>query len=195
MITNKVEILSRIAAEHKKWELESFGHQEAKRPALGMIEELGELAHCLLKFQQGIRGFEVFEKYVTEARDAIADIGIYLISVAWKNQQFTFNDLTEEDFIFGVWAIPQDRTEHLNRIVAAEINYAEVASLIIQLYTDTVNEGVCFDDLSADNIIALFIQLEELAMILFGVSAVDLIESIWKGSVQKRDKTRQMSSV
>ena len=49
--------------------------------ALGVCEEAGELAHAVLKFKQGIRGYDS-EKTRTEVSDAIGDIFIYACGVA-----------------------------------------------------------------------------------------------------------------
>lgn len=49
---------------------------------LGVMEELGELAHCLLKRAQGIRGYDNPDKFRAESRDAIGDCLIYLTQVA-----------------------------------------------------------------------------------------------------------------
>lgn len=48
---------------------------------LGVSEETGELAHAVLKYKQGIRGYDL-EKTKTEAADAIGDIMIYAMGVA-----------------------------------------------------------------------------------------------------------------
>jgi NTP pyrophosphatase (non-canonical NTP hydrolase) len=48
---------------------------------LGVSEETGELAHAVLKYKQGIRGYD-FEKTKAEAADAIGDIIIYAMGAA-----------------------------------------------------------------------------------------------------------------
>jgi NTP pyrophosphatase (non-canonical NTP hydrolase) len=45
-----------------------------------MVEELGELAHHVLKRQQGIRGEEV--DHEAEIRDACADLVIFMMGLA-----------------------------------------------------------------------------------------------------------------
>lgn len=49
--------------------------------ALGVAEESGELAHAVLKYKQGIRGYD-FAKTHDEVADAIGDIIIYAMGVA-----------------------------------------------------------------------------------------------------------------
>ena len=48
-------------------------------PSLGVLEEIGETAHCLLKHKQGIRGFENKEFFLGELADGIADTAIYCL--------------------------------------------------------------------------------------------------------------------
>jgi NTP pyrophosphatase (non-canonical NTP hydrolase) len=49
---------------------------------MGVVEEVGELAHHILKRKQGIRGTP--EYHHVEIRDACADIIIYLTGVATR---------------------------------------------------------------------------------------------------------------
>jgi hypothetical protein len=49
---------------------------------LGMMEELGELAHCSLKRIQGIRGFDDHDFYIKNYIDAVGDIGVYASNYA-----------------------------------------------------------------------------------------------------------------
>jgi NTP pyrophosphatase (non-canonical NTP hydrolase) len=51
--------------------------------ALGVCEEAGELAHAVLKYKQGIRGYDL-KKTQAEVADAIGDIFIYACGVADK---------------------------------------------------------------------------------------------------------------
>jgi len=47
---------------------------------MGMVEEMGELAHHLLKSRQGIRGGDV--DHEAEIRDACADLVIFTMGIA-----------------------------------------------------------------------------------------------------------------
>lgn len=75
------------------WSREMFGDQVSKAtgaalgslaPLLGIGEELGELQHVVLKRHQGIRGYELDERYWEDRDDAIADILIYLCDFACR---------------------------------------------------------------------------------------------------------------
>jgi len=54
------------------WRVRNFPDADADQQLLGMIEELGELAHANLKQKQGIR-----EKSAADEQDAIGDMLIY----------------------------------------------------------------------------------------------------------------------
>lgn len=69
--------------EHRIWLNHNFPNQQAHDALLGLIEEVGELAHAHLKAQQGIRG--TLEEHHSDAKDAIGDIMIYLASYCNTN--------------------------------------------------------------------------------------------------------------
>lgn len=69
--------------EHRKWLKHNFPDQQAHDALLGLIEEVGELAHAHLKAQQSIRGTS--QKHRADAVDAIGDIMIYLASYCNTN--------------------------------------------------------------------------------------------------------------
>lgn len=69
--------LHAIQKAQKAWADRNFGSDTpAYRPLLGAIEELGELCHHRLKYEQGIRNTE---NHMEEMRDAVGDINIYLM--------------------------------------------------------------------------------------------------------------------
>ena len=59
------------------WRRKNFPNADVQSQFLGVVEEVGELSHAMLKYQQGIRGYD-YDKFADEAQDAIADIQIYL---------------------------------------------------------------------------------------------------------------------
>jgi len=71
--------LNQLQAEHQEWAEHNFPNQAEHEALLGLIEELGELAHAHLKYEQGIRGYDE-EYYRVHASDAVGDIMIYLAS-------------------------------------------------------------------------------------------------------------------
>lgn len=70
-----------IQQEQKIWSEYNFGEQPIHRPFFGMTEELGELAHALLKSEQGIRNHEGHD---AKAKDAFGDLFIYMMDFANK---------------------------------------------------------------------------------------------------------------
>ncbi len=77
-------LLSQLQREHKRWLDRNFPDQQPHDALLGLIEEVGELAHAHLKHEQGIRGLDDKE-FRKQAGDAIGDIVIYLASYCNTN--------------------------------------------------------------------------------------------------------------
>jgi hypothetical protein len=67
-----------------EWSHRNFG--EKQNPYLGLVEELGELAHCLLKREQGIRGYDNPSYFIGEYMDAIGDMCIYAANYAYNEK-------------------------------------------------------------------------------------------------------------
>lgn len=68
-------MLRKLQDEQRPWVKHNFGDRPSWMPLLGIMEELGELAHAHLKQAQGIRTSEDHEAM---AKDAVADIVIFL---------------------------------------------------------------------------------------------------------------------
>ncbi len=86
------------------WSHRNFGGQPAILPLLGVVEEVGELAHAELKGIQGIRHTpeEIDEMKI----DAVGDIVIYLADYCVRSQidlgaaiQITWNKVRVRDWI------------------------------------------------------------------------------------------------
>lgn len=60
------------------WRQRNFPNADADEQLLGMVEEVGELSHAVLKHKQGIRGFENEIKFAAAQVDALGDLLIYL---------------------------------------------------------------------------------------------------------------------
>ncbi len=75
------EDLSLIQADLAFWQKQNFGRVTELEMLAGVVEEVGELAHALLKHRQGIRGMEGEGAMVEAAGDAIADAMICLIQL------------------------------------------------------------------------------------------------------------------
>jgi len=87
----------------KEWFEYNFPKGTASQQLIGMTEELGELAHAHLKFEQGIRGNSV--ELLEQGKDAIADLFIFAMNYCtlkgWKIEELlesTFNKIIKRDW-------------------------------------------------------------------------------------------------
>lgn len=71
------------------WQVKNFGEQPASRMLMGVVEEVGELAHAQLKMEQGIRGSAA--EHEATGKDAVGDILVYLANYCsmkgWSMQE------------------------------------------------------------------------------------------------------------
>lgn len=73
---------STLVTERNEWVAHNFPNPHVPNPGesiLGVIEEVGELSHAYLKSAQNIRGDRT--QHEADAKDAVADITIYLLGV------------------------------------------------------------------------------------------------------------------
>jgi len=131
-----------------EWAEKNFGHK--KHPVLGMVEEIGELSHCLLKRIQGIRGFDNPEHFRAEFTDALADTGIYLMHHCFCNGatfQFQCNDII---FNPDTYAVDHDEViSHILQELARMLrdgNAQRVQMLAVLLTVLGNMEKVSFED-------------------------------------------------
>ncbi len=87
-----------LQEENCEWVKRNFNVQRPNRedgwkPVFGVMEEVGELSHSLLKQSQGIRGST--EEHEANAQDAIGDITVFLADVCsaygWDYQEIVEN--------------------------------------------------------------------------------------------------------
>ncbi|KKL69661.1 hypothetical protein LCGC14_2112650, partial [marine sediment metagenome] len=67
--------LRQLQEEQRPWVQHNFGDRPDWMPLLGVMEELGELAHAHIKQAQGIR---TREDHDANGQDAVADVVIFL---------------------------------------------------------------------------------------------------------------------
>lgn len=79
---NEVELIQVVGA----WAKYNFAHRRA--PHFGMVEEIGEATHCVIKRVQGIRGFDKEPFFIEKLTDAFADTIIYLAD--WCSEHNSF---------------------------------------------------------------------------------------------------------
>lgn len=69
-------VLEDFQRAQQQWSEANFGKHDYRQPFMGLVEEVGELSHALLKQEQGIRGTR--EEHEAAAKDAVGDVMIYL---------------------------------------------------------------------------------------------------------------------
>ncbi len=69
-------LLKKIQIQHSEWQAKNFGPFNINHMMLGIMEELGELAHHELKDQLGIR---INEDHIAKQKDAVGDIIIFML--------------------------------------------------------------------------------------------------------------------
>lgn len=101
---NEVELIQEVGL----WASYNFGRKRASH--LGMLEEIGEATHCVLKRFQGIRGFDNHNKFIEKFSDALADTIIYLADWCCSHNSF---------FAFGrnMHAVAKLTEDDQNRII------------------------------------------------------------------------------
>src|SRR5260370_35804177 len=95
--------LKELQQEVAIWADKNFKYRERHQQLLGVIEEVGELAHAHLKNEQRIRGQEDILKTAADKIDAIGDIVIYLADYC------NTNDLNLSACVDSTWSIVKQR--------------------------------------------------------------------------------------
>lgn len=110
-----------LQAEVGEWSRKNFPNNTPDNPFKGMVEELGELAHALLKKEQGIRG--TAEEHDAAAKDAVGDLIIYTADFCerrgWKLQEI----------VKTVWDVVKGRDWTKNKQDGTQIGAGESTSL------------------------------------------------------------------
>lgn len=79
---NEVDLIDQVGM----WANYNFGHMRG--PDYGIIEEIGEAAHAVLKRRQKIRGFDLDDVFYDYFNDALADAVIYLADYCYIHRSF-----------------------------------------------------------------------------------------------------------
>lgn len=123
--------IEQLREEMIPWTDANFGTREAWQPELGMIEELGELAHAYLKMRQGIRGTEA--EHLEAIKDAIGDFIIYWsdwVRSAKMEYHVHIHSCTFHDIQDTVFDIPREFRRHREPIEVIKDWLQDLASLI-----------------------------------------------------------------
>jgi NTP pyrophosphatase (non-canonical NTP hydrolase) len=83
--------LGEIQEERDMWVAHNFPADREDDSFYGVVEEMGELSHHLLKRRQGIRT----EDHDAEIKDACADLVIFLLGIA-SHEGFVLHEVIDE---------------------------------------------------------------------------------------------------
>jgi len=95
--------LDDIQTASREWRRLNFPANTADEQFLGMTEELGELAHAILKNKQGIRGFDDPVKFEAALMDGLGDLIIFMCGFA------DHHGITLSQAVALAWAEVQER--------------------------------------------------------------------------------------
>ncbi|HEY4388472.1 MAG TPA: hypothetical protein VGN34_28815 [Ktedonobacteraceae bacterium] len=79
--------------EMREWRSKNFPGHTWEEQFIGVVEEVGELGHHLLKQKQGIRG--THSEHELGAKDAVGDIVIYLMGLC-EARGWDLQDILED---------------------------------------------------------------------------------------------------
>jgi NTP pyrophosphatase (non-canonical NTP hydrolase) len=95
-----------LQKEVGEWSVKNFGTQPPERRILGMIEELGELAHCVVKQEQKIR---TNTSTMQKEWDAVGDLIIYMLDFCYSINLDLSSIIQQDDnrtALTGIWTAP-----------------------------------------------------------------------------------------
>lgn len=176
---------TRLQSEVGRWVQKNFPESPAHHQIWGLVEELGELTHAMLKSQQGIRGDA--EKHTAAGKDAVADSIIFFMSACtlhnWTAQE-VLRSATPEEFQ-ATFSIPPKRSAfahtifHLAHLVT---QLEDAASAPTALECDAYTSG-------AQRSALLYVSGLAATCTKMGWSLQDIIEDVWP-NVRQRDWTK-----
>lgn len=124
--------LDTLTYEVGQWAEKNF---DIHSPAIGILEEIGEAAHCILKRKQGIRGFDNPEHFKAKLEDALADIAIYGFHANFlcQGKSWTISDIKvspgDDDLVKSELLLSR-LAEYSSRILCGDEIQESVASIL-----------------------------------------------------------------
>jgi NTP pyrophosphatase (non-canonical NTP hydrolase) len=101
---NKMFDFEQLQLEQGLWQEMNFPNSTEHQCFYGIVEEIGELSHALLKMDQGIRGTKA--EHMAEVKDAIGNIVIYLAGLCSKRGislqeavEMAWSEVKERDWV------------------------------------------------------------------------------------------------
>lgn len=158
-------MFKKLQEEQRAWVKHNFGDRPAWHPLMGAIEELGELAHHHLKEAQGIRNHE---DHIAEAKDAVADIVIYLSDYCTA-VNINLDEVMREQYYGVIW-----QNEPMKHIFVASHSLGVIA------YEDVYQMGSPFSTIKST------INNLKSYCLLRGWNFEAIVQATWD-KVKKRD--------
>lgn len=94
---NRILTIRNTQKEVREWAERNFADTweegQPMDPFLGIVEEVGEISHAILKFKQGIREYDA-NKMHSEVRDGIGDLFIYMCDFC-SRMGYDFQEIVE----------------------------------------------------------------------------------------------------
>lgn len=113
-----------------EWSRKNFPNNESIDPAMGLVEELGELFHALLKERQGIRGSKATHE--AAAKDAIGDLLIYMADFC-ERKGWSMQEIVED-----TWNVVKQRDWTRNKDTGVAVSN-EAIMVQVDVDDDTLN--------------------------------------------------------
>jgi len=107
-----------LQARLKNWEQEQMT-SSTLITTLGIVGEIGELAHAVVKYQQGVRGI-TGKKLREIAEDALVDALIFILATATHldiDLQDALNKISEKVLARNWREWPEDADEHVGTVI------------------------------------------------------------------------------
>jgi hypothetical protein len=167
--------MSELIHEVGTWS--KFNYAEKQAPLFGVVEEIGEACHCILKNIQGIRGYDDVGKFHKDLQDAMADAMIYLCNFAYNhNAIFAFNRNQLD--------VPQPKDRDANIVL----------SHILQATSSMLNHEALYQtkNMQQDNAIysvfcQRFCSAMEIWAAMYFIDLENITFATWAEIVRKRD--------
>jgi NTP pyrophosphatase (non-canonical NTP hydrolase) len=168
-VTEKEFDFHTFSQRHAVWINHNFPTTTPWEQVTGVMEEAGELAHAILKRQQGIRGTK--EALEAEMQDAIGDLLIYSNGVcrlqAWPAGHIILD--TIEAFTPKGFDIPR---------ILARINHSQS-----ELMINHVGNSLSTCQKAVQELVHWLCELCHLE----GWNIIEILATTWHGVVEKRD--------
>lgn len=147
--------MKQLQEEHRIWVNKKYPNQPPKIPAIGCLEEAGELVHALLKIEQvQLWGDDERHKLVelrVKLTDAIGDCGIYACSLCNANE-WDFANIWSHSY--GLGAVDALESTILLVRAATEVALNPKRKYTLQLYLHRLKTVAHVLGLNIDAIIA-----------------------------------------